>query len=527
MLGNFADFPSWHQDIKPENIFVAGDLHEAPYDVLFMLGDLGLSHFTAVLEDQAGLTGEDKSGTPAYSKENASPFMLRLAHLTFHADSPEINLARSSISNFEKQVKQKNDTWALACVLSEVNTWIVEGMDGKYGLRNYRTQRQNEVDAQGPSMGSCFHNHKRAVLKTVEEWHDYLPTVCVNQDYVTSIIWDELLKYMFKPYDRRLDASQVQDCSETVIKKARSSSTRREPTYLSFRPDDRTSDSPPHTPPELPPEFQDQTHQFLSANPANVPITPPPSDQPKRSQSLSPHHLGRITQSPESFKLNGSPTSPIEGRDLSLPIDSGRNSLLKKVPGVEDTQRPFSADSEPPTVENSQGPTSGFFGPPSRHSTYEPMYTQSNITIPRQELPGEWQAKISKRPTTHEEPGEYSRQTIPVSNSGLTGFASAMPELSGEARSKGKERSIKGLPMHNKAPAKPSKDLPVQELHSWAEKTRAAPFTKYLGQREFPLPFEDELLGQLKKRDHVSGVFVLQCTANSTYRFSSLMTLRA
>ena len=32
-----------------------------------MLADLGLSHFTATIENSAGATGEDKGGTRAYS----------------------------------------------------------------------------------------------------------------------------------------------------------------------------------------------------------------------------------------------------------------------------------------------------------------------------------------------------------------------------------------------------------------------------------------------------------------------------
>ncbi len=58
----------WHQDIKPNNILVAGDIKTNPYGVRFMLADLGLSHFTAVIQDGAGITGEDTGGSRAYSK---------------------------------------------------------------------------------------------------------------------------------------------------------------------------------------------------------------------------------------------------------------------------------------------------------------------------------------------------------------------------------------------------------------------------------------------------------------------------
>lgn len=57
----------WHQDIKPANILVAGDLENDPYGARFMLADLGLSHFKAVLDDGYDVTGEDTHGARAYS----------------------------------------------------------------------------------------------------------------------------------------------------------------------------------------------------------------------------------------------------------------------------------------------------------------------------------------------------------------------------------------------------------------------------------------------------------------------------
>ena len=57
----------WHQDIKPGNILVSGDLEKRPYAVRFMLADLGLSHFTAVVAHEDEMTSEDTGGSRAYS----------------------------------------------------------------------------------------------------------------------------------------------------------------------------------------------------------------------------------------------------------------------------------------------------------------------------------------------------------------------------------------------------------------------------------------------------------------------------
>ena len=65
---NKANSCRWHQDIKPANILVAGKIDSNRYDVLFMLADLGVTHFTTVVEEKSSLTGEDYvGGTRAYS----------------------------------------------------------------------------------------------------------------------------------------------------------------------------------------------------------------------------------------------------------------------------------------------------------------------------------------------------------------------------------------------------------------------------------------------------------------------------
>lgn len=63
----------WHQDIKPANILVIGDIKNNPYEVEFMLADLGLSHFANAIEKGSGFRGEDIPGVRTYGESNHRP----------------------------------------------------------------------------------------------------------------------------------------------------------------------------------------------------------------------------------------------------------------------------------------------------------------------------------------------------------------------------------------------------------------------------------------------------------------------
>lgn len=63
----------WHQDIKPANILVIGDIMNNPYEVEFMLADLGLSHFANAIEKGSGFRGEDMPGVRTYGESNHRP----------------------------------------------------------------------------------------------------------------------------------------------------------------------------------------------------------------------------------------------------------------------------------------------------------------------------------------------------------------------------------------------------------------------------------------------------------------------
>jgi hypothetical protein len=68
--GSGLTYESWHQDIKPSNVLVKGDIRADPYGVHFMLADLGLSHFANTVTDT------DTHGAQSYSECFLLPDML-------------------------------------------------------------------------------------------------------------------------------------------------------------------------------------------------------------------------------------------------------------------------------------------------------------------------------------------------------------------------------------------------------------------------------------------------------------------
>lgn len=383
-------------------------------------------------------------------------------------------------------------------------------MDGEYGLQSYRTERQKALDAQGHPMGSCFHNHRGSVLEIVERWHTCLPSVSANQDYMTAIIWNDLLQYIFKTSGSRLTASQVQDYSDSVVKKAQilssSPTIRRDTTQLSIVTDTKSSHSPPRTPPQIPPEYQ---HQYLSANHTGHPMTPPHTNLPKRSGSLEPHYLSGVMQSPDSLKASGSPPLTFENRDLSPSKPDIYASPLRQDSGLEGLQRPFSADFDHTKALASQGHASSIVEGPLRYSAYERPASQLYFTAPQQEISNEWQTRNPGGPVMQETTGQHRHHPSDASNQDLANVTSRLAELSNETESKGKERMSDTTETPNANNMKPQKYLSVSELGLWAEKTRLSSQSFFGQQQNHPLRFETELLPELKKRDHVSFSRVL------------------
>lgn len=63
-----ANYFRWHQDVKPSNILVTtlGGSIESPYQWLFKLADLGVSHFKTFVSSTEDDTDRDSQGTHTY-----------------------------------------------------------------------------------------------------------------------------------------------------------------------------------------------------------------------------------------------------------------------------------------------------------------------------------------------------------------------------------------------------------------------------------------------------------------------------
>jgi hypothetical protein len=218
-----------------------------------MLADLGLSHFSAVTQGD-GHTRDGNGGSQAYCRTTSSHIHNDLLTV---AASPERNLARFSSVDYRPKVMQNIDIWSLGCVYCEFHAWTVDGLRGLHGVQRYRMARMNDERAHR-DLGACFHAKDGALLPTVEEWHtapEFLD-LCAKKDFVTPVLWVELLSHMLTPHTVRMSSSTVLFHGQKIIDTA-----RRRLDDLSITTDRRsragTRDSfhLPRTPPQQPPGF--------------------------------------------------------------------------------------------------------------------------------------------------------------------------------------------------------------------------------------------------------------------------------
>ena len=405
---------------------------------------------------------------------------------------------RGAISDSNIHVKQKNDTWALACVHSEVNAWVVEGVDGSHGLEMYRTQRQEETETNGNPMGSCFHNHRGLLLESVNSWHDRLKSVKVTQDHVTPIIWDNLLRHMFVPYERRLSAHQVQYHSGDVLEEAERM-LRRPPTRSETAPASVTSPhSPPKTPPELPPEYQDRKQHFRDSRLSSH-VTPH-RDSQKYSHSPELHQLGAM-QSPDSLRASGSPPHTSKDRESLAMMDDMRGLAVADDPGLRGMHRPTSADLVDRTsLGVSQAGIAGHDSERFRQSAHEPLYGHASFVDAPPEMTTERPTDFTERFRARTQTEKHQAYPANINEFDKRDVPPAIAELSSEAASHSNRNTGESTPNVPQTD-KPPKELSVGDLKKWAEMTKAS--SSLWGTKEYLLPFEAELLGELKRRDHV------------------------
>ncbi|KIV87458.1 hypothetical protein PV11_03002 [Exophiala sideris] len=479
VTGSPRIFQGWHQDIKPANILVSGDLKERPYEVQFMLADLGLSHFTAVVEHEDEVTGEDTGGSRAYS-------------------APESNLAKTPVSKFAPRVKQSIDTWSLACVYSEFNVWIVDG--AVHGLERYRSARLREAESRGSPLGACFHNSRGELLQTVIDWHQELHRRRAHEDKVTEVLWDQLLKRMFRPKETRITALLVAADAEDVIEKAKSileqSCNKDQTASPAFPPEDW---SRPRTPPNVPEGFQGSRQH--PADHSNDPITPPAYENGSKEQRTPARTI------PYRSAAHGLNNPGTDGNRVSLTSRLSDNSESNAWggPSGEPWSRPFSA-------------TQGDFGStmfPDNEQVVSPSFGQDSIPHRTSD--------ISRRGYVGGV-GHFRRATIepsPIEQYQPPSLATINPapgQRENENKGKWKERSADLKPKARN----PTKVLTRDALRHWAEKTRLSRSGIFGSNQEHHLDFEEELLGELRQRDHI---FVLDDGESMRLHWKSVLAL--
>ncbi|KIW94037.1 uncharacterized protein Z519_05353 [Cladophialophora bantiana CBS 173.52] len=462
--GRLQIFQGCHEDIKPSNILVSGDVDKKPYDVRFMLADLGLSHFSATVESDQSVTRESRGGSQAYG-------------------APELNRARSSSHHPHiSKAPQSGDTWSLACVYSEFHAWTVDGLDGRYGVRKYRQERMGDVGVD-KTMGACFHDKTGHLLRKVRTWHADSQRVCAREDSITPILWDKLLKYMFEPSpSSRLRAHQVLRYSEDVIEEARNKLT---PSSASDEPETapyQQNGSRPMTPPQLPPELQYQ--QLHGQSHVGYPWTPPDDHRIELPHNWDCDHSPRLAQSPSSRDADSSSLNRNGNRESSSSICGfGRDSFTHGSASI--SIQPEPQDKGPDHVKM----------PLHDRAQTELLASRSADVAHTSSNP---HSTLMRSPTAPLD--TFSRRHQPSS----PGVESLLEPagLSDKARIKGKEKAVDTTPSgstHNRAP---SKSLTVRELIDWVQQTQESR-RRFRRQEDLPLPYENELIGHLKKRDHV------------------------
>jgi hypothetical protein len=445
-----------------------------------MLADLGLSHFSAVVEGNDQSTRDGRGGSQAYCM---MPTLTSYATADWSCTgAPERNLDRGWVDHFQPRVKQNVDTWSLACVYSEHQAWVQGGYEGPYGLSAYREKRSSHENID-PALGACFHDKNGGLLPVVEEWHKESLELCATQDHVSPIIWNDLLRRMFAHSSTRLDARQALADSQEVVGSARGRlqdpKARYKPNSMSPTPQ---VDSPPKTPPDVPKGYGRSSSRDVRDTYPSPPFT---DHRNFSNHERARHHSRRQT--------GGSSDNDVPSSPLVNPGSSSAPQANEYISGIG-----LSQDAWRATDEHIHGRQSGPW--PGLTSSF------NAIGLIDREQPVELIQGMQRSSTMQTEQAGFSRMSRAEyphqeSNGGrfpiISRAGTSLEERQADERHAREEQ--------NKAP---ERHLSVRELQEWARVTHVAPKTSwpfYRKEQEIPpLPYEDELLPELKRRDHVS-----------------------
>ncbi|KAF3088832.1 hypothetical protein TWF569_008907 [Orbilia oligospora] len=183
----------YHFDFKPSNILVDSDGK-------FLITDFGLSVFKRRGTDDTATStrGEesemlyDPLGTPAYQPPGVQP-------------APGI-LPIGDVPYDIPRMRRTYDVWSLACVMTEVVTYIL-GYDGEKGaaaVTRFKEMRMADSTRDSSSAWHCRSsaaNNEPRLKPSVEDWFKYMKILAGTEDPYLSTILD-LLEEMFGIYSR-------------------------------------------------------------------------------------------------------------------------------------------------------------------------------------------------------------------------------------------------------------------------------------------------------------------------------------
>ncbi|KAL8932216.1 MAG: hypothetical protein Q9216_006922 [Gyalolechia sp. 2 TL-2023] len=259
---------TWHHDLIPDNILVVSRNNDYPYDCEFKIADFGLAHFQRFSTTSRKATDKDQHGSNAYS-------------------APEVYRKPASEREY-LQVPQNVEIWSMGCILSEVATWVMEGMDK---VREYRRRRGEEVLRKaGTNEELFFHNYR--VLDAVKQIHHEIKQNSRPTDYITDAVIQRLVKaMMITDHDSRAPAKHFLDQSRQILEEAR-------PAPGHTVSDGMITANRSRWPPNLPPDLEQKAQFSRSSNQypqqsvptslPNIPSTrrPPGQDQHVFSRNI-------------------------------------------------------------------------------------------------------------------------------------------------------------------------------------------------------------------------------------------------
>lgn len=197
---------------------------------------------------------------------------------------------------------QNVEIWSIGCILSEVATWITEGVPK---VLEYRRRRALEVHGKSARHEELFfHDYK--VLEAVKQMHEEIKQNSRSTDRITDAVIQRLVKaMMITDHHARAPAKHFLDQSRQILDEARPA------------PGHTVSDEvmgtsrPPRLPPVLPPGFHQVPQLPLDSN--FYPARPVRESLPNgglAGPGPELEHFAAQAETPTSKRTSGHPSYP-------------------------------------------------------------------------------------------------------------------------------------------------------------------------------------------------------------------------